>query len=129
MKSITYKWIIIAISAMLFLPALTCAQTKDISGTYSLYREDNPEKTVGSMLISMDDKENNKFSVTNTPLTGDAAIDWQGLGYLEGDKGYYSWEFKDGKFGTTTFTIDKDGTLHGHVSGSGIDWKYIAHKQ
>jgi hypothetical protein len=56
-------------------------------------------------------------------------MDWQGNGEITGYSGFYFWRFDDGKQGQTTFTIDKEGNLHGHVQGSGINWKYVAHRE
>lgn len=54
--------------------------------------------------------------------------DWGGQGKLNGMEGYYDWKFGNGKTGRTTFTVNTDGTIKGHVLGSGIDWVYIAKK-
>ncbi len=53
---------------------------------------------------------------------------WVGMGGVDGREGYYEWKFADGKSGRTTFVINADGTLKGHVLGSGLDWWYLARR-
>lgn len=90
-----------------------------ISGTYSLYRLEAPDKgPVGKMVITAFRGE--KFLIRGA--------EWVGEGKVEGEQGYYDWKFDDGRTGRTTFIINSDGTLKGHVLGSGLDWWYLARR-
>src|SRR5262249_50291516 len=53
---------------------------------------------------------------------------WAGEGMVEGQHGRYCWRFADGRTGQTLFAINPDGTLTGHVVGSGLDWWYLARR-
>src|SRR5262245_20527434 len=70
----------------------------------------------------------NTFQVGMANPTGLPAVDWEGRGVIEGDRGHYDWIFGDGKVGRTTFTVDKNGHIHGQVRGSGIDWDYFGRR-
>lgn len=90
-----------------------------ISGIYSLYRlEDSGRSTVGKMVITV--QKGGSFLIWGPG--------WGGEGKVEGTQGYYDWKFDDGRTGRTTFVINSDGTLKGHVLGSGLDWWYMAHR-
>jgi tetratricopeptide (TPR) repeat protein len=93
----------------------------NIEGTYYIYRLENPASGVlGVMTITLRD---NGFMVQ-----GDNE-DWQAEGRINGIHGYYDWKFKDGRNGRTIFTVNSDGTLKGHVLGSGEDWWYVARRK
>lgn len=88
-----------------------------IAGTYILFNAKDPNgASVGEMTITNWDKA--------TFLIRGAG--WIGLGKLTVNKGYYNWKFDDGKSGKTTFIVKPDGSLEGHVLGSGLDWNYLA---
>jgi len=128
MNSLIFKCTAAGILLVLMLPALAWSQPPNIAGTYVLYREgDLLGKVVGHMRIIQQD--GNKFSIGIASRTGNPAMDWQGNGEITGNNGSYAWRFDDGKQGQTAFTIDRQGNLHGHVQGSGVDWKYVACKQ
>jgi len=123
MKSLFVRYMVVGLVAVLFFPVLAIAQ--NISGTYALYQKGNEAKgIVGYMRISQ--QTGNNFSIGIASQTGSPAVDWSGQGSVQGNSGYYSWRFQDGKTGQTTFTIDNSGNLHGQVRGSGISWDYIA---
>jgi hypothetical protein len=84
--------------------------------TYNLYRLDNRSRLITTMTIF------NQIG-TSFRIQGDR---WDGSGNIDGMQGYYDWRFLDGRTGRTTFTVQSDGSLIGHVQGSGIDWVYIA---
>ena len=128
MRSLFIKWMVAGIVISLVLPALASAQAPEMVGNYALYREgDMAGKVVGYMRISS--QRGSQFSIGITVPTGNPDMDWQGSGEIMGNRGFYSWKFDDGKQGRTTFTIDKAGNLHGHVQGSGINWKYVARRE
>ena len=54
---------------------------------------------------------------------------WIGLGELNGSNGYFDWRFSDGKYGQTTFEIDKNGNLKAKSIGSGVNYEYVAKKK
>ncbi len=97
------------------------------AGLYSLYVLGNDNNAVGHMTITAWGADT--FLIRGT--------DWVGMGKIEGSQGYYDWKFdanspfRDlrGMTGRTTFTINPDGTLKGHVVGSGLDWWYLARKE
>jgi hypothetical protein len=124
------KLFVIAILT-LAVTTISCGQLKgmktpvrtaySIAGEYVLYRADDPRKTpVTKMIITAQDKDT--FLVQGKGQT------WVGDGKIEGKQGYYDWRFDNGSNGRTTFVINPDGTLTGHVIGSGIDWKYLARR-
>lgn len=96
------------------VPTPLCA---DIAGTYRLAREETPDVDEGEMLI--------RGSAAGFVASG---ADWRGPGRLEGANGRYDWTFDDGRSGRTSIRIGADGRLHGHVLGSGVDWRYIARR-
>ena len=127
MRSLFVKWTVAGFVVASFFPVLVYAQTPNIAGQYTLYREgDMFGKVEGHMRII---QNGNTFSIGIASRTGNPAMDWQGNGEITGYNGFYFWRFDDGKQGQTTFTIDKEGNLHGHVQGSGINWKYVARRE
>jgi len=127
MGSLFIKWMVAGLVVALFYPMLVCAQTPNIAGKYTLYREGDIFGKVESHMRII--QNGNTFSIGIASRTGNPAMDWQGNGEITGYSGFYFWRFDDGKQGQTTFTIDKEGNLHGHVQGSGINWKYVAHRE
>jgi hypothetical protein len=128
MKSSFFRLTVAGVVLTLLLPALAIAQPPDIIGTYALYREgDRSGNVVGYMRITQQNNQNFSIGIANP--TGNPCVDWQGTGEVSGNSGFYSWKFSDGKQGQTTFSIDGEGNLHGHVQGSGINWRYVARRQ
>lgn len=115
-----FVWAIVFVILAL---SLGCAQkpTPLIEGRYNLYKDGHPEKGLITRMEIFGQK-GNTFSVRGVQQ------DWGGQGKLNGMEGYYDWKFGNGKTGRTTFTVNTDGTIKGHVLGSGIDWVYIAKK-
>ncbi|HUU40636.1 MAG TPA: hypothetical protein VMW42_06840, partial [Desulfatiglandales bacterium] len=64
----------------------------------------------------------------NTFLVRGEGQGWVGDGKIDGSQGYYDWRFDNGSSGRTTFVVNPDGTLTGHVVGPGVDWKYLARR-
>ena len=96
-------------------------KTSPISGVYELVEVSRRDKIVATMEL-----------MTNG--TGDLLVqgigsEWTGKGKASANTGYYDWKFSDGKMGRTTFVINADGTLTGHVFGSGLDWRFLARRQ
>jgi hypothetical protein len=54
---------------------------------------------------------------------------WIGIGVVNGSTGYFDWRFNDGKYGQTTFEIDKNGNLKAHSIGTVVDYEYVAKKK
>ena len=88
-----------------------------IAGTYALYQSEDGEPVTRMVIAARGEKT---FTIRGVDQS------WAGEGAIDGNKGYYYWIFDDGKTGRTTFTINPDGTLKGHVLGSGLDWWYRA---
>lgn len=128
MRTVFVKWMVAATLIALVLPASAIAQAPNFVGNYTLYREgDLGGKVVGYMRISS--QQGNRFSIGISVPTGNPALDWQGNGELVRNSGFYKWKFQDGKRVRTTFSIDRAGNVHGHVQGSGLNWKYVARRQ
>jgi len=91
----------------------------DLNGTYDLYQD---ERLVGEMTIF--NQTENEFSVR--------ATEWRAEGHLRGREGYYDWRFSGGDMagetGRTTFVVQADGSLAGHVQGdkTSLQWRYLA---
>jgi hypothetical protein len=101
-------------------PAASPAErARDLNGTYDLYQDD---RLVGEMTIF--DQTETEFSVR--------AKDWRAEGHIRGREGYYDWRFSGGdvagETGRTTFVVQPDGSLAGHVQGdkSALQWRYLA---
>ncbi|HOB51572.1 MAG TPA: hypothetical protein PK176_12625 [Acidobacteriota bacterium] len=128
MSCVWIRGLLAGLVCVLVCPALTQGETTDLTGVYALYHADGGSGRVeGYMRITQ--TGDHAFTVGIAIRTGDPAMDWQGNGEVTGTQGYYDWRFDDGKSGRTTFTIDPDGTLHGQVQGSGLNWRYVARKQ
>ncbi|MFZ9587706.1 MAG: hypothetical protein ACO29U_08905 [Crocinitomicaceae bacterium] len=98
-----------------------------LNGTYDLF--ENSTGTISkfpdqSMTIMTFD--HNKFVVQGVS-PGDAY--WVGLGELNGNEGFFDYRFQDGRFGQTTFRIDKNGNLDARSLSFTVDYKYLAKKR
>lgn len=107
---------ILLITGILLSSHTPASAVTPLETTYSLYRIDNRSRLITTMTIF--NQQGNSFRIQ-----GDR---WDGTGNINGTQGYYDWRFLDGRTGRTTFTVQSDGSLIGHVQGSGIDWVYIA---
>jgi hypothetical protein len=96
---------------------------RDLTGLYSLAYKGSDGSGVVQMKIW--NQTGDTFRVGIAVMTGNPSVDWEGRGVIDGDRGHYNWTFPDGKSGTTTFTLDKDGRIHDQVRGGGIDWDYV----
>ena len=54
---------------------------------------------------------------------------WIGLGELRGSEGYFDWRFDDGRYGQTTFKVDKNGNLDARSMTFMMVYKYLAKKR
>jgi hypothetical protein len=104
------------ITGILLGSCTSASAVTPLETTYNLYRIDNRSRLITTMTIF------NQIG-TSFRIQGDR---WDGSGNINGMEGYYDWRFLDGKTGRTTFTVQSDGSLIGHVQGSGINWVYIA---
>jgi len=98
-----------------------------INGTYDLF--ENSSGTISkipdqSMTITTFD--NNKFVVQGVSPGNKY---WVGLGELKGNEGYFDYRFQDGRFGQTTFRIDKNGNLDARSLSYTVNYKYLAKKR
>ena len=123
------KKLIVVSVLTIVLTTMACGQLKNvktppctahsIAGEYVLYRANDPNKTpVTKMIITAQGE--NTFRIRGKDQN------WAGYGKVEDKKGYYDWRFDNGMSGRTTFVVNLDGTLTGHVVGSGVDWIYLA---
>ena len=98
-----------------------------LNGTWDLY--DNSTGTIGktpdqSMNIMTFD--GNKIVVQGI---SPGATYWIGLGELRGSEGYFDWRFNDGRYGQTTFKVDKNGNLDARSLSFTVDYKYLGKKR
>jgi hypothetical protein len=100
-------------------------EPRNLTGTYSLHYIQG-SASVATMKIW--GQVGSTFLVGAAKPTGRPELDWDGRGFIDGDRGYYDWTFRDGKKGRTTFFIDREGNLHGQVRGAGLDWNYIGRR-
>jgi hypothetical protein len=97
------------------------AAAPSVGGVYQLYPVGAENGSpIAKMLITW--REDQYFSVRGLGQT------WSGEGRIEEGKGFYNWIFENGDSGKTTLTVNADGTLNGHVVGSGLNWMYLARK-
>jgi hypothetical protein len=116
-----------------FIYGLSMAQTSGqvnvmtLNGTWDLY--DNSTGTISktpdqSMNIMTFD--GNKIVVQGIS-PGDTY--WIGLGELNGSEGYFDWRFNDGRYGQTTFKVDKNGNLVALSLSFTVEYNYIAKRR
>jgi hypothetical protein len=56
-------------------------------------------------------------------------LDWIGLAELKGSDVYFDCRFNDGRYGQTTFKVDKNGNLDAKSSSFTLDYKYLGKKR
>jgi len=102
-------------------------ETRNLTGTYALSHKGDTG-AVGIARMKIWNQQGDSFLVGIAELANHPAVDWEGRGVFDGERGHYDWVFPDGKKGRTTFTVDKDGHIHGQVRGGGIDWNYVGRR-
>ena len=86
-----------------------------IAGTWVVRREGQPSAPLEVLKIEAAGPD---IRVQATSL--------RGHGSFEGLSGYYEWTLDDGTTGKTTFWLDANGALHGHVRQPAVDLDFIA---
>ena len=95
-----------------------------LNGTYDLYDNANGKiSTVSTQSMTIMTFDNNKF-VVHGVSPGNKY--WLGMGELKGNEGYFDYRFEDGRYGQTTFRIDKYGNLDAYSINYTTEYKYIA---
>jgi hypothetical protein len=127
MKKIFFLIIICITSQLAFTQTSGSVNVMTLNGTWDLY--DNSTGTIGktpdqSMNIMTFD--GNKIVVQGI---SSGATYWIGLGELRGSEGYFDWRFNDGRYGQTTFKVDKNGNLDARSLSFTVDYKYLAKKR
>lgn len=121
------RWGLTGILLLLLCLIAVTAQAREMTGLYELYVQGNEGRgIVGYMRIF--DQSGGNFSVRSATSAGVVTDEWQGRGAVQGNSGIYSWRFRDGRTGQSSFSIDRAGNLLGQVRGSDIDWNYLARK-
>ncbi len=98
-----------------------------LNGTWDLYSNTNgiigktPDQSMNIMTF-----DGNKIVVQGIS-PGDTY--WIGLGELNGSEGYFDWRFNDGRYGQTTFKVDKNGNLDAHSLSFTVDYQYLAKRR
>ena len=54
---------------------------------------------------------------------------WIGLAELKGSDVYFDCRFNDGRYGQTTFKVDKNGNLDARSLSFTVDYKYLGKKR
>ncbi len=108
------------LSLLLIIGGNYCS-AQNIEGTYNLYRSTDPSGAViATMTIS--GQQDKTFVITGKG--------WQGTGSITQGIGYYNWTFTNGTSGSTTISLNPDGSITGQVMGpadkEGLNWRYIA---
>lgn len=98
-----------------------------LNGTWDLYNIDESGKIskISSQSMNILTFDNNTFVVQG--LSG--ATYWMGLGKINETSGFFDWRFSDGRFGQTTFTINKEGNLIARSVSYTVDYPYVAKKR
>ena len=127
MKKLFFLIIIFITCELTYAQSLGPVNVLTLNGTWDLY--DNSTRTIGktpdqSMNIMTFD--GNKIVVQGIS-PGDTY--WIGLGELRGSEGYFDWRFNDGRYGQTTFRVDKNGNLDARSLSFTVDYKYIAKRR
>jgi hypothetical protein len=112
------KYLLLSVLFIICRSVLFAQQSEKLEGRYNLYRQDDPSEKAAEMTITSWKGE--VFLIRG--------MGWIGQGEIKDNKGFYEWKFDDGRSGRTVIELNPDGTLTGHVAGSGINWKYIARK-
>lgn len=120
------KIIIILLIASKFINAQSLSKTNimQLNGTWDLYENSagiiskKPDQSMNIMTF-----DNNKLVVQGIS-PGDTY--WIGLGELQGNEGYFDWRFNDGRYGQTTFKIDKNGNMEALSLSFTVEYKYLA---
>jgi len=124
---------LMVLATMLSSFSLVNAQTSEpanvmtLNGTWDLYDNSTgtPKKTPDQSMNIMT-FDGNKIVVQGIS-PGDTY--WIGLGELRGSEGYFDWRFNDGRYGQTTFKIDKNGNLDARSLSFTVDYKYLAKRR
>ena len=127
MKKLFFLIIFFITCELTYAQSLGPVNVLTLNGTWDLY--DNSTGTIGktpdqSMNIMTFD--GNKIVVQGI---SPGATYWIGLGELRGSEGYFDWRFNDGRYGQTTFKVDKNGNLDARSLSFTVDYKYLAKKR
>lgn len=120
------KIIIILLMTFKFINAQSLSKTNimQLNGTWDLYDNSagiiskKPDQSMNIMTF-----DNNRLVVQGIS-PGDTY--WIGLGELQGNEGYFDWRFNDGRYGQTTFKIDKNGNMEALSLSFTVEYKYLA---
>jgi hypothetical protein len=105
----------------------TPINTMALNGTWDLF-----ENSTGTTSKTPDQSMNiMTFDQNRIVVQGITAGDtyWIGLGELKGSEGYFDWRFNDGRYGQTTFKIDKNGNMDALSLSFTVNYKYLAKKR
>ena len=105
----------------------TPINTMALNGTWDLF-----ENSTGTISKTPDQSMNiMTFDQNRIVVQGITAGDtyWIGLGELKGSEGYFDWRFNDGRYGQTTFKIDKNGNMDALSLSFTVNYKYLAKKR
>lgn len=127
MKKIFLIGILLVMNSLASAQGTIPTNIMTLNGTWDLY--ENSRGKIGktrdqSMNIMTFD--GNKIVVQGVS-PGDTY--WIGLGEITGSEGYFDWRFNDGRYGQTTFKIDKNGNLDAHSLSFTVSYKYLAKKR
>jgi hypothetical protein len=98
-----------------------------LNGTYDLFENSSGNiSKIPDQSMTVTTFDNNKFVVQGVSPGNKY---WVGLGELKGNEGYFDYRFQDGRFGQTTFRVDKNGNLDARSLSYTVNYKYLAKKR
>jgi hypothetical protein len=124
MKKIFFLIIICISSQLAFTQTSRPVNVMTLNGTWDLYENSNgtigntPDQSMNIMTF-----DGNKIVVQGI---SPGNTYWIGLGELRGSEGYFDWRFNDGRYGQTTFKVDKNGNLDALSLSFTVEYKYLA---
>ena len=124
MKKIFFLIIICISSQLAFSQTSRPVNVMTLNGTWDLYENSTgkigevPDQSMNIMTF-----DGNKIVVQGI---SPGNTYWIGLGELRGSEGYFDWRFNDGRYGQTTFKVDKNGNLDALSLSFTVEYKYLA---
>jgi hypothetical protein len=120
MKKIFFLIIICISSQLAFTQTSRPVNVMTLNGTWDLY--ENSNGTIGNT----PDQSMNIMTFDGNKIVVQGNTYWIGLGELRGSEGYFDWRFNDGRYGQTTFKVDKNGNLDALSLSFTVEYKYLA---
>lgn len=120
------------IGIMLVMNSLANAQSTiptnvmTLNGTWDLYENSGKTSKTSFQSMNIMTFDGNTIVVQGVSPGG---LYWIGLGEISGSEGYFDYRFNDGRYGQTTFKVDKKGNLDAQSLNLESSYKYLAKKR